>query len=240
MSNLFKRISDVISANINDLIDRVEDPERMVKQIIREMEDNISQAKEGVVEAIANEKQLKKELEHQQQQVTEWLEKAKTALDKDNEELARAALTRKKEHEALVKALEPSWQSAKSSSDKLKAQLKALEAKLEEAKRKRTSLAARQHAATARQQMDKTLSNFESGLNAQNNFTRMEDKIAAMEARAEALEELHGESSAVEQAFLDMELNQEIDDELKQLKNKTHTTAVLNTAKPNSDTDILL
>lgn len=240
MSSLFKRITDVIGANINDLIDRVEDPERMVKQIIREMEDNIAKAKEGVVEAIANEKQLKKELDHHQQQVAEWLEKTKTALDKDNEDLARAALTRKKEHESIVKALEPSWQAAKDSSDRLKAQLRALEAKLEEAKRKRTSLAARQHAATARQQMDKTLSNFESGLNAQNNFTRMEDKIAAMEARTEALEELRDESSSVNQAFLDMELNQEIDDELKQLKNKTRTTSVLDTGKSTSDTDILL
>jgi PspA/IM30 family. len=60
MSDLFKRINDVISANINDLIDRVEDPERMIKQIIREMEDNISKAKEGVVLAITSEKQLTK------------------------------------------------------------------------------------------------------------------------------------------------------------------------------------
>ena len=63
MANLFKRISDVISANLNDLIDRVEDPERMIKQIIREMEENISKAKEGVIEAIASEKQLQKDLE---------------------------------------------------------------------------------------------------------------------------------------------------------------------------------
>ncbi len=63
MTNIFKRINDVLSANINDLIDRVEDPERMVKQIIREMEDNILRAREGVVDAIASEKKLQKELE---------------------------------------------------------------------------------------------------------------------------------------------------------------------------------
>ena len=220
MTNLFKRINDVLSANINDLIDRVEDPERMVKQIIREMEDNISKAKEGVVEAIASEKQLQKELESNQKQVAEWLSRAETALLNHNETLARSALARKKEHEAICKVLEPSWQSAKNSSDRLKAQLKALEAKLEEARRKRTSLAARQHAATARQQMDKTLSNFESGMKAQNNFERMEDRVTEMEARTEALEELRNDASQLEQEFLDMEVHAEIDDELQALKKK--------------------
>lgn len=223
MTDLFKRINDVISANINDLIDRVEDPERMVKQIIREMEDNISKAKEGVVLAIASEKQLQKELETNQKQAAEWLGRAETALNNNNDELARAALARKKEHDAICKVLEPSWQSAKNTSDRLKSQLKALEAKLEEARRKRTSLAARQHAAQARQQMDKTLSNFEAGMKAQTSFDRMEDRVAAMEAHTEALEELRNDSSQLEREFLDMETHAEIDAELQSLKQKLKT-----------------
>jgi phage shock protein A len=223
MTNLFKRINDVIGANINDLIDRVEDPERMVKQIIREMEENISKAKEGVVLAITSEKQLQKELETNQKQAAEWLSRAETALNNNNDDLARSALARKKEHDAICKVLEPSWQSAKNTSDRLKSQLKALEAKLEEARRKRTSLTARQHAATARQQMDKTLSNFESGMKAQTNFDRMEDKVAAMEAHTEALEELRNDSSQLEREFLDMETHAEIDEELLALKKKIKT-----------------
>lgn len=226
MSSLFKRINDVVSANINDLIDRVEDPERMIKQIIREMEENIATAKEGVVEAIASEKQLQKELENNQKQVTEWLNKAELALQNNNEQLARAALARKKEHEAICKVLEPSWQSAKATSDRLKTQLKAIEAKLEEARRKRTSLAARQHAAVALQQMDKTLNAFESGMKAQGSFDRMEDKVAAMEARTEALAELNNGASKLEQEFLDMETHAEIDDELAALKRKVGTTSL--------------
>jgi phage shock protein A len=220
MTSLFKRINDVLNANINDLIDRVEDPERMVKQIIREMEDNISKAKEGVVDAIASEKQLQKELESNQKQVADWLARAEIALRNNNEELARAALARKKEHEAIVKTLEPSWQAAKTISDRLKAQLHALEAKLDEARRKRTSLAARQHAAHARQQMDKTLSQFESGIKAQSNFERMEDRVAEMEARTEALEELSNDRSQLEKEFLDLKTHAEIDDELQSLKKK--------------------
>ena len=80
MTNIFKRINDIISANINDLIDRVEDPGRMIKQIIREMEENIHQAKEGVIEAIASEKRLQKELEANRVQSEDWLKKAEDAF----------------------------------------------------------------------------------------------------------------------------------------------------------------
>ena len=220
MTQIFKRINDIISANINDLLDRVEDPERMIKQVILEMEDNISKAREGVVESIASEKQLKKELESNQKQVSEWFDKAEAALQKGNEELARSALARKKEHDNIIKVLEPSWQSARNTSERLKIQFKALEAKLEEARRKRSSLSARQHAAEARQQMDKTLSNFEAGINAQTKFERMEDRVTAMEARTEAMEELRDEATQLKEEFLDMEMNDEIEKELKALKNK--------------------
>lgn len=221
MTHIFKRINDVISANINDLIDRVEDPERMIKQmIIREMEENISKAREGVVDSIAGEKQLQKELENNQKQSVEWLAKAEAALLNNNEVLARSALARKKEHDTICKVLEPSWESARNTSEKLKAQLKALEAKLEEARRKRSSLVARQHAAEARQQMDKTLSNFEAGIKAQTKFQRMEDRVTEMEARTEAIEELRDDRTQLEKDFLDMEIHAEIDDELQKLKQK--------------------
>jgi phage shock protein A len=192
----------------------------MIKQIIREMEENISKAREGVVDSIASEKQLQKELESNQKQSAEWLGKAESALLNNNDELARAALARKKEHDNICKVLEPSWESAKNTSEKLKAQLKALEAKLEEARRKRSSLVARQHAAEARQQMDKTLSNFETGIKAQSKFQRMEDRVTEMEARTEAIEELRDDRTQLERDFLDMEVHAEIDDELQKLKQK--------------------
>jgi len=220
MASIFKRISDVISANLNDLIDRVEDPERMIKQIIREMEENISKAKEGVIEALASEKQLQKDLEQHRRQSAEWQKKAEEALQVNKEELARAALMRKKEHDNIIKALEPSWAAAKNTSERLKTQLHALEAKLEEARRKRSTLVVRQRAAEARQHMDKTLANFQTGLDAQANFARMEDKVAEMEARVEAAAELSGDASQLEKDFLAMEVEQEVEDELAALKKK--------------------
>jgi phage shock protein A len=220
MPSIFKRINDIITANINDLIDRVEDPERTLKQIIREMEDNISKAKEGVVDAIASEKQLQKDLEHHRRQSADWLQKAEEALQANKEDLARMALTRKKEHDNIIKALEPSWEAAKKTSEHLKTQLHALEAKLEEARRKRGTLVARQRAAEARQHMDRTLSNFQAGLDAQANFARMEDKVAEMEARAEATAELSGDAARLEKDFLAMETEKEVEDELAALKKK--------------------
>ena len=220
MASIFKRINDIITANINDLIDRVEDPERMIKQIIREMEESINRAKEGVIDAIASEKQLQKDLEHHRRQSAEWLHKAEEALNTGQEDLARMALTRKKEHDNILKALEPSWEAAKATSEQLKAQLHALEAKLEEARRKRSTLVARQRAAEARQYMDTTLSHVQAGLDAHANFARMEDKVAEIEARAEAMAEVNSSTSRVEKEFLDMEVKLEVENELAALKKK--------------------
>ena len=80
MANLFKRISDVLTANLNDLVDRVEDPERMIKQLIREMEENVNSAREGVIDALASEKQLAKELDSQRRQAVDWYNRARRAL----------------------------------------------------------------------------------------------------------------------------------------------------------------
>ena len=220
MPSIFKRLNDIITANINDLIDRVEDPERMIKQIIREMEENINRAKDGVIDAIASEKQLQKDLEYQRRQSAEWQKRAEEALCVDKDELARTALMRKKEHDNIIKALEPSWESARATSERLKTQLHALEAKLEEARRKRSTLVARQRAAEARQHMDTTVSHFQAGIDAQANFARMEDKVAAMEARVEAMDELQADTSRLEKDFLAMEVEQEVENELALLKKK--------------------
>ncbi|MGE0824651.1 MAG: PspA/IM30 family protein [Candidatus Binatia bacterium] len=226
MASIFKRINDIITANINDLIDRVEDPERMIKQLIREMEENVSRAKEGVIEAIASEKRLYKDLEHHQRLAEEWQYKATQALQADNEDLARAALVRKKEYDRIVTSLEPSWEAAKATSERLKRQLQALEAKLEEARRKRSTLVARQRAAQARVHMDKTLTAFEAGLDAQANFARMEDKVTDMEARVEAMAEVNSAADRLEKEFQELATEKEVEDELAALRKKIKGEAI--------------
>ncbi|CDI00793.1 MAG: PspA/IM30 family protein [Candidatus Competibacter denitrificans] len=218
MANLFKRISDVITANLNDLVDRVEDPERLIKQLIREMEENINSAREGVIDAVASEKQLAKELESQRRQAEEWHGRARRAVESGNEALAREALMRKKDHDHIVANLEMSWESARRTSERLKTQLRALEMKLEEARLKKGSLVARQRAAQAREQMDYVRDRFQTGLDLNNSFGRMADKVSEMESVMEAREELYGEYSQIEREFLKMETHTEVELELAALK----------------------
>ena len=184
------------------------------------MEENINQSKEGIIDAIASEKELFRELETHRRQSEEWLKKAQVALETDREELARSALARKNEINNIINNLEPAWASAKATSDRLKRQLHQLEAKLEEAKLKRSTLLARQRATQARQQMHKTVDTFQKSLNTQTRFDRMEDKVAAMEARTEAIAELETESSPLEKEFLQMEIDNEVETELQALKAK--------------------
>ena len=218
MANLFKRISDVLTANLNDLVDRVEDPERMIKQLIREMEENVNSAREGVIDALASEKQLAKELDGQRRQADDWYNRARRALETGNETLAREALLRKKEHDGIVANLQASWESSRRTSERLKAQLRALETKLEEARLKKSSLVARQRAAQAREQMDKVTDRFQVGLDLNNSFGRMADKVGEMEARMEAHAEVYGDYSPAEREFLKMEVDAEVEAELAVLK----------------------
>ncbi len=218
MASMFKRISDVIAANLNDLVDRVEDPERMIKQLIREMEENINSAREGAIDALASEKLLAKELESQRRQAGECHERARRALAAGNEALAREALLRKKEHDGIVANLQRSWESARGTSERIKTQLRALEAKLAEARLKKGSLVARQRASQALDQMDQVRDRFQVGLDLDHTFGRMADKVGEMEARMEARAELSGEYSESEREFLKMEVDAEVEAELAALR----------------------
>lgn len=220
MANIFVRISEVITANINDMVERAENPERMIRQIIREMEHNITRAREGVIDAITSEKQLARELEHHRNRSGHWLENAEEALRAGNEELAMAALERKKDHDLILRDLEVSWKAAKDTSENLKSQLRSLENKLAEARRKRTTLSARQRSAEARQHMDVTVHCFQKGLNTQDRFDRMEDRVLEIEARAEAVAELNDESAELEKEIRRLTVDKEVKSDLDALRKK--------------------
>ncbi len=218
MLKIFQRINDVMTANLNDLIDRVEDPERMVKQIIREMEEHIRVSREGVLDAVTSEKKLHKEVEHHRQKSEEWRQQAETTIRDGNESLARSALARKKEHDHILATLEPSWEAARTTSDRLKTQLRGLEAKLAEAQRRRSTLTVRQKAAEAGQQMDQTLAHFQDGLDAHRKLDRMEERVSDMEARAEAMAELNDDAVSLERDLQERATAKEVDDEFEALK----------------------
>lgn len=224
----FRRVSDIISANLNEFLDRCEDPEKMLKQMIRDMEETIAESRRGVAKAIAAEKLLRRELDANRKQVEVWEEKAEKAVEAGKDDLARAALARKKEHASLVASLSEQWNRSKATTESLKKDLRALEAKVAEARRKKDSLIARQRAAQASRQIQASMGSVGEGTSAAfTKFERLEDKVEMLEAQAEAVGELGSDRRAIEDAFkeLDKEEN-DIESELAALKSRVGSAGV--------------
>lgn len=217
---IFKRIADIISANINDLLDKCEDPEKMIKQVILEMEEAIEEAKAGVAKAIASQKRLEADLAQNQRLVSEWQQKAELSVDKGDDNLARKALARKNEYVRIVQDLEPQVGNAAKAVETLKANLRAVEAKLGEARRKRDVLIARKRAAEASKQIQTGVSSMGKSAKAFGKFERMEEKLKQMEAEAQATAELSGERVELETEFQRLDEEELIDAELQALKKK--------------------
>ena len=195
---IFKRISDIVSANLNELTDSYEDPEKMLKQAIREMESSIADATQQTAKAMASEKTMGRELDRNRQQAQLWKERATQAVQASDDELAKKALVRKNEHEKLVSALQDQLESAGEASGSLKRQLEGMKAKLAEAKRNLATLSARQRAANFRRQME--TSSVSGSMDVDDNafakFDRLKSKVEQAEAEAEALSELRDRSGA--------------------------------------------
>lgn len=220
---IFKRISDIISANLNELTESFEDPEKMLKQAIREMETSINEVTEQTAKAMANEKTLTRELDRNRQQAGEWKDRATKAVDAGDDDLARRALARKKEHEKLVAALEDQLEAAREASGVLKRQLDAMKAKLSEAKRNHATLAARKRAADFRKRVDAQVAGVSTDVetDAFAKFERLKSKVEQAEAEAEAMAELR-RSQPVGTAPLDepFDSDLDVDAELAELKRK--------------------
>ena len=127
---VFKRISDIISANLNDLTEQFEDPEKMLKQAVREMEESIAEVTQQTAKAMANEKTLARELQRNRAQCDKWQDRAAKAVEAGDDDLARKALARKNESQKVVDALEDQLEAAREASTTLKRQLAAMKAEL--------------------------------------------------------------------------------------------------------------
>ncbi|PID74026.1 MAG: phage shock protein A [Desulfobacterales bacterium] len=224
MTNIFIRINDIINANINDLLDKVEDPQQMIRQIVREMKENIREARERTLDAMAHEKELAKEAEEYRTRAGRWKNKAENALKGGNENLARKALACKKEYEQMAGDLEAALRAAQETTEGLKSQLWALEGKLEIAMRKQKSLAVRQRAAEARQFLGNGRRCYEKGLVADDKFSRMESRVRAIESMTEAIVELDNPTEALEKEFRKFETDADLEDELNTMKKELEAT----------------
>jgi phage shock protein A len=219
---IFSRLGTLIKSNINDLITKAEDPEKMLSQVLLEMQQQLGEAKKAVAVAIADEKKLQKQYNGELDKAKEWERKAMVAVRSGDDGLARQALVRKQEHENISNQFQQQWVQQKQAVEKLKDALRLLNNKIEEAKRKKNILIARKKRAEAQQQIANTMQGL-GDTSAFDTFDRMAERIALMEAEAEAGAELAGELSGdtLESKFLALEAGGGSDDDaLNELKAK--------------------
>src|SRR5580658_6340730 len=218
---IFSRLAQLIKSNLNDLISRSEDPEKMLNQVVLDMSNQLTEAKKQVATSIADEKRLAKQLEQETANAAEWERRAMMALRAGNEELAKEALARKKEHDQLAATFKDQWGKQKAAVDQLKKALRLLNDKIEEAKRKKNVLIARKKRAEAQKSIQETM----SGLRDQSafeTFDRMAGKIGQMEAEAEAAGEIQEEftGDSLSSQFSNLEKTAGADEDLLALKRK--------------------
>lgn len=216
---IFSRLGQLIKSNINDLISRSEDPEKMLNQVIIDMNNDLVEARKQVAVAIADEKRLRKQWESELNLSRDWKKKAMMAIRAGDDALAKEGLQRKKEHEELAEQYQKQWEQQKNGVEQLKGALKQLNSKIEEAKRKKGLLIAKKKRAEAQKTIQETMSGInEAG--AFEVFEKMENKIEQLEAEADAQAELAGQMTGdtLAQKFEQLEAGSGVDMDLLELK----------------------
>ncbi|MBC7541486.1 MAG: PspA/IM30 family protein [Candidatus Sericytochromatia bacterium] len=211
------RIGTVIRANINDLIDRAEDPEKMVRQLLEDMENDLIEVKKAVALAIATEKKLFNSHEEHAKKAEGWQQKAELAVSKGEDELAKEALQRRKTEQSTADGFESQYTIQKANVSTLREQLTALEGKISEARIKKDLLIARSRQAEAQENMQRTMGKVDSS-GAMSAFERMERKVEEKEATATALTDITGDS--LDAKFRKLETTEDVDNELAALKSR--------------------
>ncbi|WP_341732833.1 PspA/IM30 family protein [Microcoleus sp. EPA2] len=212
---LFDRLWRVIRANINSLVGAAEDPEKILEQATMDMQEDLVQLRQAVAGAIAAQKRTERQYSQAESTATEWYQRAQLALQKNEENLAREALTRKKFYQETAITMKASLEQQKVVVTKLKENMRALENKISEAKSKKDMYIARARSAAASERLDKMMGNLNtgSGLSA---FERMEEKVMQLEARSEAIAELG--TNDLEKKFLALESGGDVDAQLAAMK----------------------
>ncbi len=192
---IFSRLKTLISSNVNDVINKAENPEKMLNQLVIDMNEQLIESKKAVAMAIADEKKLERETSSQLAQAQEWERKAMLAVKAGQEDLAKEALLRKQENDNNYVQYKQQWEAQKQSVEKLKESLRELQNKIEEAQRKKNLLIARAKRAEAQQKIQSTISNVTGNKSAFEAFDRMAAKVDTLEAEADAAKELEDFSS---------------------------------------------
>lgn len=223
---IFERIGTVLKSNINDLIDKAEDPEKMLKQLMIDMEKDLIEVRKEVALAIQTEKRLHQQYSQNEKQALGWEEKATLALKSGREDLAREALSRRNTYQQTAEGFKSQWSTQNANVEVLKKQLGQLEGKINEARIKKDLLIARSRQAKAQEQIHKTMGKIGTS-RAISAFARMEDKVNDREALAAA----YGDMSMLEGGggldaeFAQLSAGSSVDDDLALLKAKLESNS---------------
>ena len=203
---ILDRIRTVLKSNINALISKAENPEKMLNQLLIDMNENLLEAKKQVAMSIADEKKLERQMLENKSQAEDWEKKAMLAVRAGKDDLAKEALLRKQEYEGYAASFQKEFESQHASVEQLKEALRGLQGKIEEAGRKKNLLIARAKRAEAQKQIQQTMGSLGT-TSSFDTFDRMAQKVDQLEAEAEAMKEIGTDSA-----------DQKLEDKFKELE----------------------
>lgn len=213
---IFSRFADIVNSNISALLDKAEDPEKMIRLILQEMEDTLVEVRTNSAKAIADKKELARRVESIEAQIEDWQQKASLALIKQREDLARAALIEKQKLQDIIKSLHTEQTLVEETIEKLTGEISKLETKINETRAKQQALVIRRETAGSRRDVQKHLHTSRTA-EAFSKFEQYERKIDELEAEADSYE-MSGRGRSLDQEFADLQAQDEIEKELEKLK----------------------
>jgi phage shock protein A len=213
---IFSRFSDIVNSNINAILDKAEDPEKLVRLMIQEMEDTLVEVRSTAARAIADRKEITRTLAGLEQETKDWQSKAELALDKNRDDLAKAALAEKARASAAAAGLEKQLKAIGDGLEKLNDDITRLEQKLVDAKTRQQAILARHQTASRRLEVRKRLHSYKID-DALIRFDQFERRIDDLESHVESYD--LGKKD-LRQEFSDLEAEDAIKKELDELKSK--------------------